>query len=88
MSMANRRKEDRYKGEGEVRLFFEDPTRQEVNGSLLDYSNSGFRAAHTYAALPTGQVVDFQHVVAVGQAKVMWNRIADDRVESGFLIIK
>jgi hypothetical protein len=87
MSMANRRKEDRYKGEGEVRLFFEDPTRQEVNGSLLDYSNSGFRAAHKYCALHTGQVVDFRHVIAKGRARVMWNRIIEDRVETGFLVL-
>ena len=87
MSMPNRRKEERYKGEGEVRLFFEDPTRQEVNGSLLDYSNNGFRAAHKYCALHTGQVVDFRHVIANGKARVMWNRIIEDRVETGFLVL-
>ena len=87
MSMANRRREERYKGEGEVRLFFEDPTRQEVNGSLLDYSNNGFRAAHKYCALHTGQVVDFRHVIANGKARVMWNRIIEDRVETGFLVL-
>jgi len=54
----------------------------------LDYSTNGFRAEHPYAALHTGQEVEFQHPVAVGRARVMWNRIADDRVETGFLVIK
>ncbi len=88
MTAADRRSEFRHPADGHLKFSFNDPAHQEVTGRLLDYSKSGFRAAHSYAALPTGQVVDFQHVVAVGQARVMWNRIADDRVESGFLIIK
>jgi len=88
MTAADRRAERRHPADGHLKLSFNDPGRQEITGRLLDYSKSGFRALHSYAALPTGQVVDFQHVVAVGQARVMWNRIADDRVESGFLIIK
>ncbi len=88
MTAADRRSESRHAAEGHLKFSFNDPSRQEVTGRLLDVSKSGFRASHSYAALPTGQVVDFQHVVAVGQAKVMWNRIEEDRVESGFLIIK
>ena len=87
MTAADRRSEHRHPAEGHLKFTFNDPSRQEVTGRLLDVSKSGFRAAHSYAALPTGQVVDYQHVIA-GQARVMWNRIADDRVESGFLIIK
>ena len=88
MTAAERRTERRHPADGHLKFSFEDPARQEVTGRLLDYSKSGFRAAHSYAALHTGQVVEFQHVVAVGQARVMWNRIADDRVETGFLILK
>ena len=88
MTAAERRTESRHAADGQLKFSFDDPSHQEVTGRLLDVSKSGFRAAHSYAALPTGQVVDFQHVVAVGQAKVMWNRIEEDRVESGFLIIK
>jgi hypothetical protein len=88
MSAADRRSERRHPADGHLKLSFDDPSPREVNGRLLDYSNSGFRAIHTYAELHTGQVVDFQHVVTAGKARVMWNRIADDRVESGFLIIK
>jgi hypothetical protein len=88
MTAADRRSERRHPAAGHLKFSFNDPSHQEVTGRLLDYSKSGFRAAHTYAALPTGQIVDFQHVIAVGQARVMWNRIEADRVESGFLIIK
>ena len=84
---ADRRAERRYRGSGKLKLFFDDPARQEVVGRLLDYSKSGFRAEHAYAALRSGQEVQFQHSVAVGKARVMWNRIADDRVETGFLVI-
>jgi len=88
MRASDRRSERRHAAEGQLKFTFDDPAHQEVTGRLLDYSASGFRAAHSYPALHTGQVVEFQHVVSVGRARVMWNRIADDRVETGFLIIK
>jgi len=88
MSAADRRAEDRHPADGPMKFSFDDPAPLEITGRLLDYSKSGFRAAHSYAALHTGQIVRFQHMVAAGQARVMWNRIADDRVESGFLILK
>jgi hypothetical protein len=88
LTAAERRTERRHAADGHLKFCFDDPAHREVTGRLLDYSKSGFRAAHSYTALSTGQIVDFQHVVAVGQARVMWNRIAGDRVESGFLIIK
>jgi len=88
MSASERRSERRHRGQGPLRLSFEDPSRQEITGRLVDYSLSGFRAEHAYALLHTGQVVDFQHAVAGGKALVMWNRIADDRVETGFLVLK
>jgi hypothetical protein len=87
-SAADRRSEERHHGQGELKLSFDDPVPQEVVGRLVDYSTSGFRAEHGYPALHTGQEVEFRHAVAVGKARVMWNRIADDRVETGFLVIK
>ena len=85
---AERRSEYRYPGQGPLTLCFDDPSRREITGHLLDYSNSGFRAVHAYRQLHTGQVVDFRHSIAGGRARVMWNRIADDRVETGFLVLK
>jgi hypothetical protein len=88
MSAEDRRSERRHKGQGPLKLSFDDPAPQEVTGQLVDYSTSGFRAVHAYAALHTGQVVDFQHAVAYGKARVMWNRIAGDKVETGFFVIR
>jgi len=88
MAPSDRRAEHRHSADGPLRFVFDDPARQEVEGRLMDYSNSGFRALHKYAALHTGQVVEFQHMIAVGKARVMWNRIADDAVETGFLILR
>jgi hypothetical protein len=88
MSAADRRSERRYRGQGPLKLSFDDPAPQEITGQLMDYSTNGFRAVHAYAALHTGQVVDFQHSVAVGKARVMWNRIAGDRVETVFFVIR
>jgi hypothetical protein len=88
MSLADRRSERRHRGEGPLKLSFEDPERQEITGRLVDYSTSGFRAVHAYAALHAGQIVDFRHAIAGGRARVMWNRISDGSVETGFLVLK
>jgi hypothetical protein len=85
VSASDRRGERRYRGKGSLKLSFADPAPQEIQGRLLDYSQSGFRA---YPALHTGQVVQFRHALQAGQARVMWNRIADECVETGFLVIK
>ena len=84
----DRRSEPRHPGNGPLTLCFDDPSPQQITGQLLDYSISGFRAEHPYRALHAGQEVEFQHAVAMGRARVMWNRIADNRVETGFLVIK
>ena len=64
---SDRRSEQRHRGQGPLKLSFDDPAPQEVIGRLVDYSNSGFRAVHAYAALHSGQEVDFRHAVAVGR---------------------
>jgi hypothetical protein len=52
----------------------------------MDVSISGFRMAHDFASLHSGQVVEFAHLEATGRAKVMWNRIMAGGVETGFLV--
>ena len=66
---------------------FADPQPLEIQGELMDVSASGFRMAHANQSLHSGQVVQFSHSLAVGAARVMWNRIVDQRVETGFLIV-
>jgi hypothetical protein len=87
-SLADRRAEERFEAEGSVELRFEDPLSHIVQGSLKDFSKSGFRAAHEFYALHTGQFVQFRHLQAVGMARVMWNRISTEGVETGFLVVE
>ena len=87
-SFDDRRSEERFEAEGPVELRFEDPISQTVEGCLMDYSNSGFRATHCFRALHTGQLVEFKHGLGAGKARVMWNRISQDGVETGFLVLQ
>jgi len=84
---ADRRSEERHDGAGDVSLSVDEPLRQNIVGTLVDYSKSGFRAVHHCANLHTGQVVQFRHFVGSGTARVIWNRILPERVESGFLVL-
>jgi hypothetical protein len=67
----DRRAERRYRGKGALKLTFDDPSRQEISGRLVDYSQSAFRAVHSCPALHTGQVVAFRHAVDAGETRVM-----------------
>ncbi len=85
---SEQRNEHRYRAEGEVLFSFDDPLRREVTGLLIDHSDSGFRATHGYPALASGQIVSFRHLLASGEATVVWNRIAEGTTESGFVILR
>src|SRR5271165_2895200 len=87
-SLADRRSEERFSAEGSVELRFEDPIVRTVDGILMDYSNSGFRANHQFHSLHTGQFVEFRHLFGAGKARVIWNRISSDGVETGFLVLQ
>jgi hypothetical protein len=82
----DQRKEPRRAADGVVRVWFNSPRPLEIRGTLVDLSSSGFRMAHTYVALEAGQTVEFSHLEATGRARVVWNRIAGARVETGFLV--
>ena len=84
---AERRRETRNPARGEVSLFLDDPKPLEIRGRLFDCSDHGFRAAHDRTALCAGQEVRFRHARANGRARVVWNRILAEHVESGFLIL-
>jgi hypothetical protein len=80
------RREPRRAAEGAVRVWFGYPRPFEIQGRLVDVSTNGFRMTHAYVALEAGQIVDFSHSEATGRARVVWNRIAGVRVETGFLV--
>lgn len=87
LAIHEKRREIRQFAEGPVLVRFADPQPLEVQGQLMDVSLSGFRMAHANPSLHSGQVVEFSHSFAAGAARVMWNRIMDQRVETGFLIV-
>ena len=84
---SEKRREPRAPAEGAVRIVLNQSGAEEIVGRLMDVSASGFRAAHNHAALPKGRTVKFQHAAAWGQARVIWNRITPDAIETGFLIL-
>lgn len=86
MTTQEKRRETRRAASGNVRVKFTDPEPLEIAGRLMDVSISGFRMAHDFASLHSGQVVEFAHIEATGRAKVMWNRIQAGGVETGFLV--
>jgi hypothetical protein len=87
ISIHERSKESREAADAELTLVVDDPFPAEVRGRLTDVSRSGFRACHSYPRLEPGQQVRFRYPASQGQARVMWNRILNGRVETGFLVL-
>ncbi|MGD0618210.1 MAG: hypothetical protein ABSB67_11190 [Bryobacteraceae bacterium] len=81
-----RRAEIRKPATGAVTLSFAGPLPFTFSGRLLDTSAGGFRAAHECAAIRTGMDVDFAHAAASGRARVAWNRITGNAIETGFML--
>ena len=82
-----RRTEERRPAQGEVALFWNERPGSEQRGRLIDVSEHGFRVAHDYAAVSVGQAVGFRHSFAAGTARVVWSRILDGIVHSGFQVL-
>jgi len=87
VAIHEKRTEIRQPAEGPVLVNFSNPQPMEILGELMDVSPSGFRMAHANQSLQSGQMVGFSHGLAMGTARVMWNRILDHRVETGFRIV-
>ncbi len=81
-----RRREPRRPARGEVRIWV-DAESQPLRCRLLDVSRQGFRVRHRRADLPSGCEVQFQHALASGRARLVWNHILAGNVESGFVIV-
>ena len=54
---------------------------------MLDQSASGFRASHLDPALPSGQVIRCRLDGKERFARVVWNGIIEEEVETGFLLL-
>ena len=82
-----RRSEPRFPASGEVRLVLSHPHAVAVPGRILDVSQHGMRVEHMYAALTSGTILQIESGAAQLTARVVWNRIKDDGVESGFYLL-
>jgi hypothetical protein len=85
---ADRRREPRRPVAGKVQLKFESEPPGEVEVDLMDVSASGFRASHRHGALPLGASAAFRHPEAAGKARVDWNWMHPDHVETGFVVVR
>jgi hypothetical protein len=87
-SGVEKRQEARRPGNGNVVVRWTNPRVQQVEGRLMDVSDSGFRMSHECSSLTAGQFVDFSHFEARGRARVVWSKIIEGMVESGFVVTK
>jgi hypothetical protein len=82
----DRRRAPRRDAAGPIRIRVE--SGQELEGALADASTDGFRARHPLRQICSGDVVEFAYQGRAGRARVIWTRIVDNEVESGFLVLK
>ncbi len=87
-SMAERRKETRQDVTDVVRIKIHQPKQMEIHAKLVDVSPNGFRAVHMYPELSAGQKVEFHSNATDGTALIVWNRIFEEHVETGFFILR
>jgi hypothetical protein len=87
-SKPEHRREARRTASGPIVVRFGQEQAFEIQGHLLDVSPSGFRMLHQCTTLETGQMVEFSHPEASGTARVVWNRIVDRMVETGFFVVQ
>jgi len=85
---ADRRREPRRPASGPVSLTLKAPVPRELDAELLDVSTSGFRISHCHGLLALGTDVSFRHPEAAGHARVVWNWVLPDHVETGFVVIR
>ena len=87
VNIDDRRREPREEAEGRVRLFTVELERLAFEGEMRDASANGFRLEHDNQRVRSGEEYRFESPHSSGLARVMWNRILDNSVESGFFIV-
>lgn len=87
-SAADRRRDARHAASGKVRLKLDGTPKREIELDLIDVSLSGFRASHRHGLLPLGADAFFWHPEASGKARIVWNWMFPDHVETGFVIVR
>jgi len=87
-STLDRRIEVRQIAEGEALVVPTDFGTQPIAGQLVDASSQGFRITYGEPPLFSGQDVHFLLSQSEGLARVIWTRVVDGKMESGFLILE
>jgi hypothetical protein len=87
LATDDRRAEPRFHATGEVRLHIDGPQAVAIPGRILDVSQHGMRVEHMYAALNSGAMLQIESGNIRYTARVVWNCIKDDGVESGFYLL-
>ena len=87
MEADERRGEPRFSATGEVRLVISGPQAISIPARILDVSQNGMRVEHMYAALTSGMLLQIDSGSTQFTARVVWNRITFDGVESGFYLL-
>ena len=88
MITAERRREDRRRSSAGLLLRVPGLLSREVSGRLLDISSGGFRAVHADHDLAAGDRVEFSHPRNAGEAVVVWTRISEGTIVSGFRVLE
>jgi hypothetical protein len=86
--VEDRRREPRHSANDEILLFVPTPQILTIRARLIDRSANGFRASHMYPALTSGQLIHCRLDGADLSVRVVWNRILEEEMESGFLILE
>lgn len=82
----DRRSEPRRPAEGRAVMVINTGRELEIIGSLVDVSEHGLCIAHMYPALASGMEIQVRYHNQQRKARVMWNRINADGVQSGFYL--
>lgn len=81
----DRRRKPRQSTQGTVLLRDENNPSVRVLAQLINVTESGFSASHYHREFAIGQVLKFQEWF---RAQVVWTRVVDDHVETGFQILR
>ena len=83
----DRRAEPRFQASGDVQLHIDGPQTVSIPARILDVSQHGMRVKHMYPALHSGALLQIESGTERYTARVVWNCIKDDGVESGFYLL-
>ena len=70
---------------GRVKVWFENPTRVDIEADWIEASATGFCLAHDSNALEPGLEIFYESGGRSGRARVVWTHVLEGRRVSGFV---